>query len=92
MIAAMRNNRCHRVLHPIRHAMRAQVIQQQDFGIQRHAVRFLVRRVGVGIVAGTDTIQKTFVVAESAFEALVDDGAQRSDSEVGFASAGGANQ
>ena len=92
VIAAVGDDGSDGILHPIRDAVRAQVVQQQDLTIQRHAVGLLVGGVGSGIVAGADAVQQSLEIREDAFESLLHDAAERGHGEVGLARAGFADQ
>ena len=80
------------VLHPIGDAVRAEIVEQQHFGIERHAVSLLVGRIGSGVVPGADAVEQVLVVGEEALEALLDDLAQGGHGQVRLAGAGLADE
>ena len=47
--------------------MRAQIVEQQDFGVEREPIGFLVAGAGFGAVSGADAVQQILVIEEQAF-------------------------
>src|SRR5271165_1561629 len=68
VITSVGDDRSNRVLHPIRHAVSAQVVEDNNFGVKRGAVGFLVAGSGRFVIAAPDTIEKILKIKEDAFE------------------------
>src|SRR5687768_1460845 len=92
MIAAMRDDRGDRILHPIAHSMRAQIVEYQHFAFERDPVRFAVRCAGRRVVAGTDALQQVLIVKEHGLEPACDQPLDHRYGQVCFASAGIADE
>ena len=65
--------------------MGAEIVEQEDFGIERRLVGFAAGGVGRGVVAGFDFVEQRLVIAEEAFKALGHDLAQGGYREVRLA-------
>src|ERR1035437_6673942 len=92
VIAAVGDDGGDGILHPIGNAVRAQVVEQEDFAVERHAVSLLVGGVGTGVVARADAVEQSLEIREDAFKALLHDAAEGGHGEVGLAGAGFADQ
>ena len=68
VVTAVGDDRSNRVLHPVRHPVSAQVVQDNDLGFERSTVGFLVAGAGHFVVAATDTIQKILKIEEGPLE------------------------
>ena len=85
LVAAVGDDASHGVLHPAGDAVRAQVVEQQDVGVERRAVGLAVGGIRRLVVAGLDAVEQRLVVVEQAVEALLDDLAKRRHRQVRFA-------
>ena len=57
LVVAVIDDRSDSVLDPLRYAMRPQVVDQNDFGVERRAVCLFVRRARGGIVTLADAVK-----------------------------------
>src|SRR5580704_5851835 len=77
IVAAVRDDGRHGVFHPVRDAMCAQIVEQQNVGIECGFVGFAVHGAGGLIVATADAVEKGLKVKEHSFESTFDQSAQR---------------